>query len=60
MNDKYNGDFPTAFKAFDKNKDGNIDKNELKPALKAMGVGNGFTRSAWVDGIVVGFVFCQV
>lgn len=40
------------FKLYDKNRNGNIDKTELEQLLKDAEVGNGFTRGAWVSGII--------
>lgn len=48
----HNGDFLVAFKYFDKNKDNHIDRLELNLALKKIGVGNMFTRTRWVNGIM--------
>ena len=40
------------FNLYDKNRNGNIDKAELKELLKDADIGNGITRGAWADGIV--------
>ena len=48
----HNGDFLVAFQNFDKNKDHHINRLELNLALKKIGVGNMFTRTRWVNGIM--------
>ncbi len=48
----HKGDYIVAFKYFDKNKDNHIDRLELNLALKQIGVGNMFTRTRWVNGIM--------
>ena len=40
------------FKSYDHNRNGRIGPNELKDLLSEAGVGNGFTRGAWVTGIM--------
>jgi Ca2+-binding EF-hand superfamily protein len=40
------------FDHYDTNHDGKIDANELEALLKDASVGNGFTRSAWIKGII--------
>jgi hypothetical protein len=52
VTEKYGGDFENAFAGFDKDSDGSLNKGELKFALKAVGIGNGFTRGAWMRGIM--------
>jgi Ca2+-binding EF-hand superfamily protein len=42
----------TMFKSYDHDRDGRIGAGELKDLLSDAGVGNGFTRGAWVDGII--------
>ena len=42
----------TMFKGYDLAKNGRIGPRELKDLLSDAGVGNGFTRGAWVDGIM--------
>ena len=49
---KYGGDFQRAFAQYDSDHDGKISKSELKALLGDAGIGNVFTRSAWVDGII--------
>jgi Ca2+-binding EF-hand superfamily protein len=38
--------------AFDKDRNGKIGADELEELLKDAHVGNGFTRGAWVSGII--------
>ena len=40
------------FKSYDKDGNGRIGARELEQLLQDAGVGNGFTRGAWVDGII--------
>jgi Ca2+-binding EF-hand superfamily protein len=40
------------FDRYDVNHDGKIDKQELGQLLKDVDIGNTFTRSAWVRGII--------
>ena len=40
------------FDAYDKNGDQRIDAGELEQLLKDADVGNGFTRGAWVKGVI--------
>ncbi|MEP7121650.1 MAG: EF-hand domain-containing protein [Byssovorax sp.] len=42
----------TMFKSYDHDKNGRIGASELKDLLNDASVGNGFTRGAWVDGII--------
>jgi hypothetical protein len=48
----FHGSFRAAFDHFDKNHDGKIDRGELIEFLKSAGIGNGFTRRYWADGIL--------
>jgi calcium-binding protein CML len=49
---KFGGDYAAAFGHYDANRDGVISKNELKVLLADAGVGSGWTRWAWVAGVV--------
>ena len=40
------------FDAYDLNKDGKISAGELEGLLEDAGVGNAFTRGAWIKGII--------
>ncbi len=40
------------FDAYDMNKDGKISAGELEGLLEDAGVGNAFTRGAWIKGII--------
>lgn len=40
------------FRAYDKNRNGEIDNSELEQLLKDAEVGNGITRGMWVKGIM--------
>lgn len=40
------------FDAYDRDGDRRIDANELEALLKDADIGNGFTRAAWVKGVV--------
>lgn len=40
------------FDAYDTNGDQRIDASELEQLLKDADVGNGFTRGAWVKGVI--------
>jgi Ca2+-binding EF-hand superfamily protein len=40
------------FDAYDRNGDGKIEASELETLLVDAGVGNAFTRGAWVRGII--------
>ena len=50
---KFGGDYEKAFDFYDSSpKDGHIDAAELARFLKDAGIGNWFTRDAWVEGII--------
>lgn len=49
---KFKGDYHAGFAHYDANKDGGLDKDELKGLLSDAGVGNGLTRGAWANGII--------
>jgi hypothetical protein len=49
---KFKGDYRAGFSAYDGNKDGGLDKDELKNLLSDAEVGNGLTRGAWANGII--------
>ncbi len=40
------------FDAYDGNRDGRIEKEELKKLLYDVDIGNGVTRGAWANGII--------
>jgi Ca2+-binding EF-hand superfamily protein len=40
------------FDAYDRDRDGKIDGRDLESLLVDAGVGNAFTRGAWVKGII--------
>ena len=40
------------FDAYDTNRDGKISAGELEGLLEDAGVGNAFTRGAWIKGII--------
>lgn len=42
----------SMFTSYDRDKNGRIGPNELSQLLGDAGVGNGFTRGMWVDGIM--------
>ncbi len=48
----FGGDYKKAFEAFDSSKDGKLNRDELISALKKIGIGNGFTRGMWADGVL--------
>ncbi len=50
---RFEGDYRKAFDHYDsRQKDGKIDKVELKRLLADAGVGSWLTRDAWADGII--------
>jgi len=56
MHDRFGGSDAAArqrmFEAYDHNRDGEIDKDELGRLLSDAGVGNAFTRGMWVSGVM--------
>jgi Ca2+-binding EF-hand superfamily protein len=53
VTEKFAGDYQRAFAHYDNGpKDGRIDAAELTQLLKDAGIGNWFTRDAWVEGII--------
>ena len=56
MAKKFGASSPEAmrklFDAYDRDADGKIDAHELEALLVDAGVGNAFTRGAWVKGII--------
>ncbi len=46
------GGWKKAFDAYDSNKDGSVNAAELDKLLSDAGVGNAFTRSFWVAGVL--------
>jgi Ca2+-binding EF-hand superfamily protein len=53
VGEKFGGDYQKAFEFYDNGpKDGHIDAAELTQLLKDAGIGNWFTRDAWVEGII--------
>ena len=51
VRDSYGGDYRKAFAHYDEDQDG-ISAEELKQLLEDADVGNLFTRSSWVAGII--------
>lgn len=51
VRESYGGDYRTAFAHYDPDQDG-IAAEELKQLLEDAEVGNLFTRSSWVSGII--------
>ena len=49
---KFDGDYRKGFDHFDRDDDGALNRSELYRVLEACDVGNFFTRSAWIDGIL--------
>jgi Ca2+-binding EF-hand superfamily protein len=49
---RFDGHARVGFDEFDANRDGFVDRDELKQLLDAAGVGNLFTRGLWADGIL--------
>jgi Ca2+-binding EF-hand superfamily protein len=52
VDEEFAGDYEAAFASFDSSSDGELGSRELGRALDKIGVGNLFTRGAWVDGIM--------
>jgi len=51
--ERFGGDYNKAFDHYDcQQKDGKISSGELIQLLKDAGIGNWFTRDAWVEGII--------
>ena len=51
VRDNFGGDYRKAFAYYDPDQDG-ISSDELSQLLEEAGVGNVFTRSSWVSGIL--------
>src|SRR6476646_7822958 len=49
---RFGGDYRAAFAHYDADRNGTIDKDELKALLKDAGIGSGLTRWAWAKGIM--------
>ncbi|HVK12701.1 MAG TPA: EF-hand domain-containing protein [Gemmataceae bacterium] len=49
---RFGGDYAAAFRHYDTDGDGLIDRAGLKVLLTDAGVGNALTRWAWVSGIL--------
>lgn len=49
---RFSNDYRRAFNHYDDNGDGKVARPELKALLSDAGVGNMFTRNAWVSGII--------
>ena len=49
---RFAGDYKAAFKHYDADKDGGVDKAELGHLLSDAGVGNGLTRGTWASRII--------
>ncbi|MDQ3368502.1 MAG: EF-hand domain-containing protein [Myxococcota bacterium] len=52
FNDRTRSGMRLLFDRYDADHDGKIDKQELGRLLKDLDIGNTFTRSAWVRGIM--------
>ena len=48
---RFGGDYPAAFRHYDVDGDGVIDKAGLKALLADAGIGNALTRWAWATGL---------
>jgi len=48
----FQGDYEKAFRHYDANQSGSVDKEEITKLLKDADVGNWATRGSWVDGIL--------
>jgi len=49
---RFHGDRGAAFNHYDADGDGSVNEDELKRMLADAGIGNGFTRWAWANGII--------
>ncbi|MCE9529599.1 MAG: EF-hand domain-containing protein [Planctomycetes bacterium] len=49
---RFGGDYEAAFRSYDADHDGAIEKDELKSLLSDAGVGSMWTRWAWAAGII--------
>ena len=49
---KHGGDYRKAFAHYDGDQDGRMTHDEIKTMLSDAGIGNGFTRGMWADGIL--------
>ena len=49
---RFGGDYKAAFAHYDADKNGTIDKDELKGLLADAGIGSGLTRWAWANGVM--------
>ncbi|MBA3818814.1 MAG: EF-hand domain-containing protein [Deltaproteobacteria bacterium] len=52
FNDRSRSGMRLLFDRYDADHDGKIDKAELRRLLEDLEIGNAFTRSAWVRGIM--------
>ena len=54
VRERFDGDFKTAFDHYanKRSQSGSVDADELSELLSDAGVGNAFTRSFWVDGVM--------
>lgn len=49
---RFGGDYKAAFAHYDADRNGVIDRDELKALLADAGIGSGLTRWAWAQGIL--------
>lgn len=52
VNMRFGGDFERAFRHYDSNQDGRINRDELSNLLSDANVGGWLTRGAWVRGVI--------
>lgn len=52
VNERFGGDYQKAFRAYDANQDGQVDRAGLQTMLRDARVGSGMTRGLWADGIM--------
>lgn len=49
---RFGGDYLKAFEHYDSDRDGAVSRAEIVALLEDAGVGNGFTRGMWANGII--------
>jgi len=52
VNRLFEGNFEQAFRAYDSNADGRIDRDELTNLLADAGIGSWVTRGAWAAAVI--------
>ncbi|WP_020472618.1 EF-hand domain-containing protein [Zavarzinella formosa] len=52
VNTWFNGNYKAAFNDYDTDRNGVLDKEELKRLLMDAGIGTGLTRWLWANGII--------